>query len=69
MKKEFKEGDMKITIEYNNCTGSGECVIACPVEIFEVKDGKAICNNIGECIECCACLNACPNNAIEHSSC
>lgn len=69
MKKEFKEGDIKITVDYNNCTGSGECVTACPVEIFEVKDDKAICKNIGECIECCACLNACPNNAIEHGSC
>jgi len=69
MKKEFKEGNIKITIDYVKCTGAGECVTACPVEIFVVKDNKAICKNIGECIECCACTNACPNNAIEHSSC
>ena len=69
MKKEFKEGEYTITIDYDKCTGSGECVIACPVEIFEVTDGKAIAKNVGECIECCACTNACPNEAIEHSSC
>ena len=36
MKKDYEEGDTKITIDCDKCTGSGECVIACPVEIFEV---------------------------------
>lgn len=69
MKKNFEEEGMKITVDYNKCTGLGECVTACPVEIFSVKDGKAFCENVAECIECCACVNACPNDAIEHSSC
>jgi NAD-dependent dihydropyrimidine dehydrogenase PreA subunit len=69
MKKEFKEGDIAITVDYDKCTGSGECVTACPVEIFEIKDGKAIVKNISECIECCACVSACPAEAIEHTSC
>jgi NAD-dependent dihydropyrimidine dehydrogenase PreA subunit len=69
MKKEFEEGDIKITIDYDKCTGVGECVTSCPVEIFEVVDGKAVAKNVGECIECCACVSACPQEAIEHSSC
>ena len=69
MKKEFKEGNIVITVDYDKCTGIGECVNACPVQIFEVVDGKAIAKNIKECIECCACVNACPKNAIQHSSC
>jgi NAD-dependent dihydropyrimidine dehydrogenase PreA subunit len=69
MKKEYKEGNIIITIDLEKCTGAGECVTACPVEIFEVKEDKAICKNVTECIECCACVNACPNSAIEHSSC
>ena len=69
MKKDFEEGSIKITIDYDKCIGAGECVTACPVEIFELKDGKAVVKNLGECIECCACVNACPNEAIEHSSC
>ena len=69
MKKDYEEGEIKITIDLDKCIGSGECAIACPVEIFEVVDGKAICKNVGECIECCACVNACPKGAIEHSSC
>jgi len=51
MKKDFEEGDMKITIDYDKCTGAGECVTACPVEIFELVDGKAIAKNVGECIQ------------------
>lgn len=69
MKKEFKEGNIVIKVDYDKCTGVGECVNACPVEIFQLQNGKAICQNIAECIECCACVNACPNHAIEHSSC
>ena len=69
MKKDYEEGEIKITIDLDKCTGAGECAVACPVEIFEVVDGKAVCKNVGECIECCACVNACPNTAIEHTSC
>lgn len=69
VKKEFEEGDIKIIIDYEKCTGAGECVTACPVDVFELVDGKAVANNVAECIECCACVSACPNDAIEHSSC
>ena len=70
VKKEFEDGDIKIVIDYEKCTGTSECVTACPVDIFELnEDKKAIANNVSECIECCACVSACPNDAIEHSSC
>ncbi len=69
MKKEFEEGDIKITVDYEKCNGAGECVTACPVEIFEFVDGKAVCKDVGECIECCACVSTCPQEAIEHTSC
>ena len=42
MKKEFEEGDIKITVDYDKCTGAGGCVTACPVEIFELADRKEI---------------------------
>ena len=69
VKKEFEDGDIKIIVDYEKCTGAGECVTVCPVDIFEVKEGKAVCDNVGQCIECCACVSACPHEAIEHSSC
>ena len=67
--KVYEEGDIKISVDYDKCTGIGECVTACPVEIFSLEHEKAVCNNVIECIECCACVSACPNDAIEHSSC
>ncbi|MHA2060845.1 MAG: 4Fe-4S dicluster domain-containing protein [Candidatus Sifarchaeia archaeon] len=63
------ELDFDITVDYDKCTGVGDCVDMCPVDMFEVKDGKAIVKNIDECTECCACVTACPNDAIEHTSC
>lgn len=69
VKKEFEEEGITISVDYEKCTGVGDCVTACPVDIFSLSEGKAICNDVGECIECCACVAACPNDAIEHSSC
>ena len=68
-KKDFEEGDIKITTGYDKCTVTGDYDTACPVDIYEVVDGKAIAKEVGECIECCACVSVCPNDAIEHSSC
>ncbi len=68
-KKLFEAEDISISIDYDKCTGVGECVTVCPVDIFSVQNGKAVCDNVGDCIECCACVSACPNDAIEHSSC
>ena len=69
VKKEFEEDDIKIIVDYDKCTGAGECVTVCPVDIFSLDNGKAVCVDVGECIECCACVSACPQEAIEHSSC
>jgi NAD-dependent dihydropyrimidine dehydrogenase PreA subunit len=63
------ELDIDITVDYDKCTGVGDCVDMCPVEMFKVVDGKAVVEKIDECTECCACVTACPNEAIEHSSC
>ena len=68
-KKEYIEGDIKIIFDVDKCTGVGDCVTACPVEIFSVENDKAVLINVEECIECCACVSACPNDAIEHGSC
>ncbi|MEE8402775.1 MAG: 4Fe-4S binding protein [Candidatus Hydrothermarchaeaceae archaeon] len=56
-------------IDHDKCTGAGECVDVCPVEVFELVDGKSTAPKVDECIECCACVESCPSNAIEHSSC
>jgi NAD-dependent dihydropyrimidine dehydrogenase PreA subunit len=53
---------MAAEVDSKKCTGCGECVDACPMNIIEVHDGKAV---IGDgCAECGACVDACPNGAI-----
>ena len=67
--KEWKSGDIIIKIDYDKCTGDAECVDVCPVEVYELVDGKSVAAHIDECTECCACVEICPEGAIEHSSC
>lgn len=64
-----EDGDFTLEIDHGKCDGDGACADSCPVEVFEIKDGKAHASNMAECIECCACVDACPLGAIKHSSC
>jgi NAD-dependent dihydropyrimidine dehydrogenase PreA subunit len=66
---EWKSAVVTIKVDYEKCVGYGECVDVCPSSVYELKDGKAVPARIGECIECCSCVAACPEHAIEHSSC
>lgn len=67
--KEFKGEEVTIWVDYEKCNGHAECVEACPTEVYELVEGKATAPNIDECIECCACVAVCPEEAIEHSTC
>jgi NAD-dependent dihydropyrimidine dehydrogenase PreA subunit len=58
-----------IKIDYEKCIAHGECVEACPSDVYEIQDGKAVPTGIDGCIECCACVESCPESAIDHSAC
>lgn len=46
------------------CDGCEECVAVCPVEVFEIVDGKSQAVNPEDCIDCQVCLSVCIPQAI-----
>jgi len=47
------------------CYGCGTCVEVCPVEVFEIREGKSVVVNPDKCLICRAYEVQYPNNAIE----
>lgn len=54
----------KITVDVEKCNGDSECVDVCPVEVFEVQDGKAVVINEEECLGCESCVEVCETDAV-----
>ena len=46
------------------CTGCKMCEMVCPHGVFEIEDKKAKISDQDGCMECGACANNCPVNAI-----
>ena len=53
-----------VTVDKKKCDGQGECVDVCPVNVFEIQDGKSVPVNMSECLGCESCIQACPKEAI-----
>jgi NAD-dependent dihydropyrimidine dehydrogenase PreA subunit len=54
----------KVTVDNDKCIGDGECVDVCPVEVYELQDGKAVPVNMEECLGCESCVEVCEQDAI-----
>jgi len=66
--KKYEDNDHWVEINLDLCIGVGECVKACPVDVYGLVDGKVIADNIGACTDCGACQGVCPTSAILHHS-
>lgn len=55
-------------VDAGKCIGCEECVDVCPVEVFEMQDGKSVVINGDDCLGCESCVEACSVDAIEINS-
>ena len=54
----------RVIVDTQKCIGDGECVDVCPVEVYEIRDGKAVAVNMEECLGCESCVEVCDQNAL-----
>ncbi len=55
----------EVIVDSEKCVGCGECVDICPVEVYELKDGKSDPVKYEECVGCESCVEVCSTDAIE----
>jgi NAD-dependent dihydropyrimidine dehydrogenase PreA subunit len=53
-----------VKIDLNKCNGCAECVDVCPVDVFELIDGKAQAINMARCLGCESCVEVCTRSAV-----
>ena len=54
----------QVTVDKEKCTGDEECVDICPVDVFEMVDGKAEPVNADDWEGCESCVEVCEEDAI-----
>lgn len=54
----------QVVVDKEKCTGCEECIEVCPVDVFELVDGKADPVNMDECLGCESCVEVCEEDAI-----
>jgi ferredoxin len=55
----------RIVFDHELCTGCGSCERACPVRCIEMTgEGPEVRSDGPSCIHCCACVLACPSDAV-----
>jgi NAD-dependent dihydropyrimidine dehydrogenase PreA subunit len=63
-KMQYLKDVTTLKLETSLCTGCGMCAIVCPHDVFKIQGGKAILNDINDCMECGACAKNCRFGAL-----
>lgn len=51
-------------VDWDKCSGCGECVQRCPANCFEMLNGKSNAHRATSCMDCGNCKEQCPEKAI-----
>jgi ferredoxin like protein len=56
-----------ISVDHEKCMGCGNCVIICGMNLWKIRDGKAMLRRDYKkfCTECASCYTVCDYDAIE----
>ena len=54
----------EVIVDADKCEGCEECVEVCPVDVYEMQDGKSVVINGEECLGCESCVEVCDQEAI-----
>ncbi len=53
-----------VSVDSDKCLGDEECLEVCPVDVYEIQNGKSVAVNSDECLGCESCLDVCEGQAI-----
>jgi MinD superfamily P-loop ATPase len=53
-----------VSVDAAKCEGCEECANNCPVNVFDMVDGKASATRAGDCEGCQTCTSVCPSGAV-----
>ena len=54
----------QIEVDKDKCTACEQCIDVCPVDVYEIVDGKSEPVNMDECLGCESCVEVCEEGAI-----
>ena len=54
----------EVTVDTEKCTGCGECVDICPVDVYELQNEKSVPVHAEDCEGCESCIEVCEQGAI-----
>ena len=55
----------QVTIDYDICDNTQACVAVCPMDVFEIEEGRAVVKYSSECTGCMKCIENCPEGAVD----
>ena len=54
----------EVTVDTEKCTGCGECVDICPVDVYALQNEKSVPVRAEDCEGCESCIEVCEQGAI-----